>query len=191
MNFKSFSAISAIFAGLSGLAYSYFFIVAKEPMYYSLFLMLMGLFGLKVAVYLYTRLKEKDEGWALVAAVLMIAGSLGSLVHGGYDLANTINPPANMNLDLPSQVDPRGLLAFGLTGLGIIKFSFLMNKDKFFPGNLAFLGVVSGILLVIIYLARLTVLSPTNPILLYPVLIEGFLINPIWYFWLGMRINKS
>ncbi len=190
MKFQNFASWSAILAGFSGLAYAYFFVIARNPFYSSIFLALGGLFAIKVAVYLYEVFKKEENGFAALGAVFLIAGSLGALVHGGYDLANTINPPAGINTDLPSQVDPRGLLAFGVTGLGILKFSWLMDKHKQFPGNLRLLGYLSGVLLVVIYLARLTVLDPANPWLLYPVLIEGFVVNPLWYIWLGSVMKR-
>lgn len=130
-------------------------------------------------------LKEIDPGFALTIVVLGVAGALGTMVHGGYDLANAINPPMMANLDLPSQVDPRGLLAFGITGLAIFKAAYLMDKTKYFPHNLNFLGLISGVLLIVIYVGRLVVLDPTQPILKYPILIEGFIVNPLWYLWLG------
>ena len=190
ISFQKYASFSAFGAAISALAYAYFFVIAKDATMFSLFLMLSGLFGLKVTVYLYERLKEVDRGFAGIGAVLLIAGSLGAMVHGGYDLANALNVPANINPDLPSQVDPRGLLAFGLTGLGILKFSWLAMKDKMFPKNFTLLGLVSGVLLVVVYLGRLIVLDPTNPILLYPVLIEGFIVSPLCYLWLGSILRK-
>ncbi|MDP9243568.1 MAG: hypothetical protein M3O77_00615 [Chloroflexota bacterium] len=54
--------------------------------------------------------------WALA---LGLAGALGAALHGGYDLANAINPPASDPIaNLPSPIDPRGLLTFGVSGLG-------------------------------------------------------------------------
>ena len=136
-------------------------------------------------VVLYQKVKAVEENFALIALILGIIGSVGLLIHGGYDLANVINPPAAANLDLPNQVDPRGLLAFGVSGLAILKFSWLLSKIKGFSVSFSTLGMISGLLLIEIYLARLIVLSPARPILLYPVLIEGFAVNPIWYIWLG------
>jgi hypothetical protein len=50
--------------------------------------------------------------------------ALGAAIHGGYDLANLINLPASAAAlpDLPSQVDPRGLLTFGVMGLGLLNY---------------------------------------------------------------------
>lgn len=190
ISFERWTGYLSILAALSALAYAYYFIIAKDVTLSSLFLMLTGLFGLKVVVGLFVRLKSVDFGFALVALILGVGGALGTAIHGGYDLANAINPVVS-NPNLPNQVDPRGLLTFGLTGLAVLKFSWLMSKDKYFPANLSMLGYLSAVLLIVIYLARLIVLSPANPILKYPVLVEGFLINPLWYLWLGIIWSKK
>ena len=191
MIFHKDSYLSAYLVGVSWLAYAYFFVIARDVLLYSLFLTLGGLFSIKVFIALYRMLKEVDGGFATTILVLGVAGSLGTMVHGGYDLANAINPPASINLDLPSQIDPRGLMAFGVTGLAILKASWLMGKTKVFSQNISYLGFLSGILLIIIYLGRLIVLDPTSPILKYPILIEGFIVNPIWYLWLGYIFQKK
>lgn len=191
MIFRKDSYISAYLAGLSWLAYAYFFVIARDNLLSALFLTLGGLFAVKVFIALYKMLKEADSGFALIIVVLGVTGALGTMVHGGYDLANAINPPMMVNLDLPSQVDPRGLMAFGVTGLAILKASWLMGKVKSFPKNLSYLGFLSGILLMVIYLGRLIVLDPTSPVLKYPILIEGFIINPLWYLWLGYIFQKK
>lgn len=184
-NFNQKIAISAFIASVSWLFYAYFFVIARDVTNSSLFLTIAGLMSLEVFAALYLKLKEVDEGWALIALLLGLAGAIGTIVHGGYDLANAINPPSIVNTDLPNQVDPRGLLAFGVTGFAILKNAYLMRMSKKFTENLALLGFVSGVLLIIIYLGRLIVLNPADPILKYPILIEGFIVNPLWYFWLG------
>lgn len=191
MIFKKDSYISAYLAGVSWLLYAYFFVIAKDILLSSLFLTLGGLLAVKVFTALYQMLKEADQGFALTIAVLGIAGALGTMVHGGYDLANAINLPLGLNSSLPSQVDPRGLLAFGVTGLAVLKAAWLMGKVKAFPQNLSMLGVLSGVLLMVIYLGRLIVLDPTSPILKYSILIEGFIVNPLWYLWLGWVFQKK
>lgn len=183
--FEQYGAFNALGAGVLGFLYAVSFVILKDATLSALFLMLSGLLALPVMVALYSRLKEVDENFALIALILGVVGAFGYLMHGGYDLANVINPPKLVNIDLPSQVDPRGLLAFGVTGLAILKFSWLAQKSKSFPGGFSTLGFLSGLLLLVIYLARLIVLSPTSPTLLYPVLLEGFVVNPVWYLWLG------
>lgn len=191
MLFKKDSYISAYLAGIAWLLYAYFFVIAKDQLLFSLFLTLGGLFAIKVFLALYEKLKNIDSGFAKTFMVLGVAGALGTLIHGGYDLANAINPPIGANLTLPSQIDPRGLMAFGLTGLAVLKASWLMNKAKNFPKNLVYLGFLSGVLLLVIYLGRLIVLDPTSPILKYSILAEGFIVNPLWYLWLGKIFQKS
>lgn len=191
MLFYKDSYLSAYLAGLSWLAYAYYFVIVKDPTLSALFLTLGGLFAIKVFTALYQMLKEADKGFATTIVVLGVAGALGTMIHGGYDLANAINPPTGANLTLPSQIDPRGLMAFGITGLAVLKASWTMGKSSKFPQNLSLLGILSGVLLIVIYLGRLIVLDPTNPVLRYPILIEGFIVNPLWYLWLGYIFQKK
>lgn len=58
------------------------------------------------------------------------------------------------------------------------------------PRGLAYLGYVSGVLLVLIYLGRLIILSASNPLVLGPAAIEGFIVNPAWYIWLGFALRR-
>jgi hypothetical protein len=48
-----------------------------------------------------------------------------------------------------------------------------------------------GALLIVVYLGRLIVLSPGSPFVLYPAALTGFIVNPIWYIWLGALLSKS
>lgn len=43
----------------------------------------------------------------------------------------------------------------------------------------------------ILYLGRLIVLDPTNPVILVPALLNGFLVNPIFYLWLGLALLRG
>lgn len=135
---------------------------------------------------LYRRLREVDAGFALVGFMFGFAGALGSTIHGAYDLANVLHPPATLAADLPSAVDPRGVLTFGLSGLALLVIARLMSRGGGFPASLALLGYASGVLLVLIYLGRLVVLDPASPLVLGPAALEGFVVNPVWYIWLGM-----
>jgi hypothetical protein len=48
-----------------------------------------------------------------------------------------------------------------------------------------------ALLTVIIYVGRLTVINPANPVLLAPILLTGFLVNPVWYIWLGLVLWRG
>ena len=189
-SFEKFAGWSAILAGVSGFLYSVSFIVLQNDLLSALFLMLGGIFSTAALTGLYQRLRGTESGFALLALLLTLSAALGSAIHGGYDLANALHPPASLNNDLPNPIDPRGLLTFGIAGLGLFLFSWLMNQERMFPGGLAYLGYASAVLMIILYLGRLIVLQATNLTIVIPALLEGFIVNPLWYVWLGRTLLK-
>jgi hypothetical protein len=46
-------------------------------------------------------------------------------------------------------------------------------------------------LLVALYLGRLIILDPTSPVILVPALLNGFLVNPALYIWLGLALLRG
>ena len=194
--FERFAGLCAILAGAAGFLYSVSFIVIAQRapalggLLSPLFLVLSGLLVTAALVGVYQRVQPTEPGFALLALGLGLAGALGAAVHGGYDLSNAINPPldnAAAAANLPSQIDPRGMLTFGVAGLALFFFAWLMSRGGFSRG-LSGLGYVLAVLLVWIYLARLIVQAPTNPLLLVPVLLVGLILNPTWYIWLGVSL---
>jgi hypothetical protein len=151
------------------------------------FLLLGALLGSAALIGLYRTFAEVG-GFATWALALGLAGALAAATHGGYDLANAFHPPGGVT-NAPSQTDPRGLGTFGLSGLALLAFSWLLSRRADWPRGLALLGLVSGALLVLTYLARLIVLDATSPLVLAPAAIEGFVVNPIWYVWLGLTLR--
>jgi hypothetical protein len=190
-SFEKFAGWSAILAGVSGLLYSIAFIVMQNNLLSALFLMLGGLFSTAALTGLYQRLRATDSGFALLGLLLSLSGALGSAIHGGYDLANALHPPASVNVDLPNPVDPRGLLTFGIAGIGIFLFSRLIDQDMKFSKGLVYLGILSSILMIILYLGRLIILQATSLVIVIPALLEGFIVNPIWYIWLGLTLMRN
>ncbi len=192
-SFERFAGLSAILAGITGLLYSISFVLLKNDLLIALFLMLGGVFSTAVLVAVYNRLKETDATFALWALLLSIAGAFGAIIHGGYDLANAINPTsANVALaNLPSAIDPRGLLTFGVAGLGVFVMAWLMGRGGQFPRTLRYWGYLLSILLVMLYLGRLIILDPKNPIVLMDALLSGFIVNPVWYVWLGVVLWRA
>jgi hypothetical protein len=193
-SFDKFGGTMAILGAIAGFLYAVSFVVLKDPLLYSLFLTLLGLFAFVALMAVYFRLRDIEAAYSLLALLCGLVGAAGTAIHGGYDLANAINPPANIPaglLDLPSQVDPRGLLTFGFTGIGVFLFASLMTRSAAFPKTLGYLGYLSAILFIVIYLGRLIVLSPANPILLVPVLLNGFIISPLFYLWMGITLRQE
>lgn len=189
--FDSLAGPAAILAGTFALLYAISFVVLKNAMLSALFLLLGGLAAAVVATALYERLRETHASYALLAFVLSAGAAAGAMIHGGYDLSNALHPPAVINLDLPSPVDPRGLLTFGVAGLGLFLVSWLMANNKTFPKNLAYLGYLSATIMVVLYVGRLVILDATSPAILGPAALEGFIVNPLWYLWLGTVLSRK
>jgi hypothetical protein len=189
-SFERFAGACAVLTGISGFMYAVAFVVLQDELSSGLFLMLGGLFTTVALVAVYERLRETDASFALLALLLGAAGSLGMAVHGGYDLANVVNPPPDLP-DLPNPVDPRGLLTFGVAGAALFVVSWLIGRGGRLPKGLGYLGYASAVLLLALYLGRLIVLDPTNPAILVPALLNGFLVNPIFYVWLGLALLRS
>ena len=83
------------------------------------------------------------------------------------------------------------LLTFGITGLGVFIIAWLMGCSKQFPRGLSYWGYLLAILLVVLYLERLLILDPKNPIVAADALLSGFVVNPVWYLWLGIVLWRS
>lgn len=186
---------SAWLAGVAGLLYSISFVLIARPAptlgagLSGFFLMTGGVLGASALIGLYLRLQSSSGGYALWALIFGLTGALAATFHGGYDLANAIHTPGQSS-SLPSAIDPRGLGTFGIAGLSLLAFAFLMARDPSFPRGLGYLGYLSGVLLVLIYLARLIILNASSPLVLIPAGIEGFIVNPAWYIWLGFALRR-
>lgn len=120
-----------------------------------------------------------------------MVGALGSAIHGGYDLANAINPPASLLTDLPNSIDPKGLLTFGVSGIGFFVISWLFRQGQAFSKGLGNLGYLLATLSAILYLGRLIGLAPSNPLIFVLALLAGFVIYPVWYVWVGVALWKK
>jgi hypothetical protein len=189
--------LCAILAGSAGFLYAVsFLIVARTSpdagrVWSALFLMLGGLLSTGALTAVYERLRPVNEPAALWALLLGIVGVMGAAIHGGYDLAAAAHPFAAASPDAPSQVDPRGLLTFGVTGVALIMFGRLITAGTVLPRGLGSLAVLQGALLVLLYLGRLIILAPTHPVIVIPAILSGFLAGPAWYIWLGLVLRHS
>lgn len=190
-SFETFAGWMALFAGVSGFLYSVAFIVLQSNLLSAVFLLLGGLLSTAALTALYQRLRGTDSGFALLGLLLVLSAALGSAIHGGYDLSNTLHPPASLNTDLPNPIDPRGLLTFGIAGLGLLLLAWLMTREMAFSRNLAYLGILSAILMIVLYLGRLIILQATSLVIVIPALLEGFIVNPIWYIGLGLMFLRG
>lgn len=200
-SFEPWAGLAAILAGIGGLVYSVAFlggvVLGASPqlgmLVASAALMVGGVLSLLVLVAIYRRLLPASPGVALLGLALALMGAMGSVLHGGFDLANVINPPAADVLTeagLPSPVDPRGLLTFGMAGLGLIVLAAQARRTGALTNGVATLGVILGVLLVIVYLGRLIVLDPTNPLVAIPAGLTGVIVAPVFYVRLGLELRR-
>jgi len=193
--FIRFGALCAVAAGLVGLGYSISFSLylhspSRGTAYAdSLLLLAGGLISTAAFTAVYERLRETDATLALWGFVLGLVGAVGAAIHGAYDLANLANPPASLASDVPSSVDPRGLGTFALTGLALAVTGVLILRGGLLPRGLGYLAFLSAALLVFVYIGRLVILNPKSPGLLTAAVLVGFVVNPVWFVWLGLELR--
>lgn len=193
--YRSTASVAALVAAAGGLAYSVSFVIIARfaeslGRGLSAFLMGGGLLTIVVAVALFHVLRETDAAFALLGLLFASLAGLGAAVHGAHDLAILFHPPAELASDLPNEIDPRGFLTFGVSGAGVLIFSWLVLRGGALRPGIGYLGYVSGALLVLIWLARLIILSPSNPLVLLPAAVEGFIVNPVWYVMVGLALRR-
>jgi hypothetical protein len=189
--FERFAGICAILAGALTLLYSISFIVLINEPLSSFCLLANGLLATAVLVALYERVRATDGSFALWALLLGLAGSIGSALHGGYDLAAVLHEHAAVDPNLPAAMDPRGLLTFGASGIALWVFAWLIVRGGQFPKQLAYVGYVVAALQIVIYLGRLIVFDAKSPVIVFPALLAGFIATPVWYIWLGVSLWRG
>lgn len=194
-SYERFAGGAAFAVAIGGVAYSIAFVLAlkagSEPALTTSFVLLLlgGILGAAVLVGLYLRLREAEPGFAMLGLLLGAAGTLGSAIHGGFDLAASIDP-GTAPAGLPNAIDPRGLLTFGLTGLGVLVLASSIRRTAGMPSGLGWLGTALGILLVLIYLGRLLIVDPNNPLLLGLAAVTGIAVHPAWFVWLARTLRR-
>jgi hypothetical protein len=202
VNYQRLASSAALLAGVGGLVYSVAFVggvvlgAAPEAglTVASAALLIGGVLTVVVLVAIHAMVRGLAPELATLGLVLAAAGAVGASVHGGYDLANVLHPPVSDILaanELPSPIDPRGLLTFGFAGLGLFMLSWLLRRSGTVPRRLGNLGVAVGALLVIVYLGRLIVLDATNPLVAAPAALVGFTLSPAFYVWLGAVLRRA
>jgi hypothetical protein len=198
-SFDRFGGNCAILLGIGGFIYAilFAFVVAdsEAPTWVTglwlTFLLVGGLLTTVVTVALYQRLREIDEGVALLALLLGFAAAVGGLVHAAYQLIPiTSSNPGVIVTTTPA--DPLGVLRFGLAGVTLLILAVLIVRSEQFPKSLGYLAYFGGALLVFIYVGRLfDVITPAEKITLIPPFLYGFIVHPVFYVWLGRQLLRT
>jgi hypothetical protein len=192
LSYDRFAGMCAILAAITGLSYALAFVVFRNPMYAGLFLMLGGFLGSVVVTALYERTRTKEPAFAMWALLMGAAACFGAVIHGGFDLANALHPPAApIGADVPNTVDPRGLLVFGVRAVWLVLFMWLAARWRALsPWTIRF-GYASAGLSIALYLGRLIILDASNTAIVGPALVEGFFVNPVFLLLLGMDLRSE
>jgi hypothetical protein len=187
------AATAALAVAAGGVVYSVLFVVAVKAGSSTaataswLVLLVLAFVSSGVLVVVYEQVREVDPPTSLWALVLAVAGAYGSLAHAGLALASDKNRTA----DAVSQVDPRGLATFGVTGAALLLFALVIRRTAVLPPGLGTLGVVFGALLVLTYLGRLVLVDPNNLALLGIAAVAGLVVHPWWWGWLGLSLRRA
>ena len=197
MSFNRFASSAALLAAAANLGYSISFLVVRPDnpdvagTAASAFLLAGGLLAIPPLLAVYRRLSARQPDFALLALALGLVGAFGAAIHGGYDLANAINPPGDVG-DFPNQIDPRGLLTFGVSGLAALLIAWLITTGEgVFPARLGQLAGALGALLLIVYVGRLVVLDADSVAIVVPAALAGFIVSPAWYASLGLELRRA
>src|SRR5262249_28165323 len=151
--FERFAGYAGIITGVSSVLYAVFFLLVKGPLNQSMPPLLLAIGGFSASAGGAAGLaRGRGAGLAFARWGLFLGGigQLGGAIHGIHDLANVLVPPAAGTPDvskLPSDLDPRGLLAFGLTGVATLILSWLIVRSGKLPRGLGYVGYVLGVAL--------------------------------------------
>ena len=189
-DFERDGGLAAIGAAVAGLLYSLAFVVLDDDLTSGLFLLLTGLLTIVALTAAYGRVRAVEAGFSLLALIFGVIGSAGAAIHGGFDLAYEIESEAPRPA-IPNFVDPRGMLTFGFTGLAVLLIAWLARRGGVLPARLGLVGYALGVLLILLYLARLIVVDSDNPAVAAPALLAGFVAGPAWWLWLGLELLRG
>ena len=199
-SYERFAGACALAAAIGGFAYSVSFTTylktgnASAAKLATFLLLGGGLVVSAVLVGVYHRIRHLDQAFALWGLALGLVASAGSAIHGAYDLANFVKSPegapASLS-NLPNAVDPRGLMTFAVSGMAILVLSWVIVRGGELPQRLGQLGFVTGVLLILVYLGRLIILNPKNPAVLTAAVLSGFVLNPLWFAWVGRELWRG
>jgi hypothetical protein len=193
ITFDRFAGVCAIITGLSSVLYAVFFLLVRGSLNTylpSVFLALGGFLALPPLVAVYQRVRRAEEGFALWALLLAAVGYLGTAAHAIFGLAAVM--PKSIDVGSAKDLnpaDPRGFLAFFVTGAAVLVFAWLIQRSGAFPVEQAYVGYVLGASVILLFLGNLVTGTNTSSMLiLIPGAVASLLATPAWNLWLGLRL---
>jgi hypothetical protein len=195
--YRRVAGYASLATGVGGFLYSVAFLLASRAnaalgLGLSWVILLLGaILVIPVLTALYEDNRQIEPPVALLALLFGALGFAGAIMHAGYEVANIVHLGSSPASNLASQVDPRGLLTFGIAGLGLLLFGWLMGKSARYSSGLSRLGMLTGALMMVVYLARLTLYSPTNPIVVVGAGLTGLIVSPLFFVLLGRSLLRG
>jgi hypothetical protein len=158
-----------------------------------LFLSLGGLLATAVVIALYARVRHAEPLFAAWALALGLFGQMGAAVHGAHWFAQVGTPglsgPAGSHL--PDPVDTLGFLAFGVVGISVFVFAWLIVRSGSLPRERGYLGYVLALALIVLILGVLCINNTSSLLILLPGAVANLLATPAWNIWLGLRFLRT
>jgi hypothetical protein len=194
--FQRFAAGSAVLAAAASLIFTVAFAqVVQEGDRWAQWLawstLLAGsLITVPVMTALHVRLGRSEPEFAMVGFVLGVGAAIGASVHAAYELSVLANEPST-TVDLPSAIDPRGFLTFAVTGLAVGVFGWLILRDGGLPRRAGHLALFAAVLLIVVFIGRLTVLNPKTNVIRIAALASGLVLLPAFYLQVGRALLKG
>lgn len=195
-SFRRATGMMAGLVGIGGLAYAILFglIVAGTSEGVIRIWLILGMVGGLAVTGVFVGLHQElraSQAIVLWALLLGLVAGLGQMLNAsvalGYSLDTAPSPPGRFE----GTPDPLGILRFGVNGLALFLFGWVMARGEGFPRALAYLGQLGGVLLVVMYAGRLTgLIDPGERLTLIPPLVYGFLVHPVFYVWLSRHLLR-
>jgi hypothetical protein len=196
-SFQRFAGGSALAAAAAGLTFTVAFsIVVREGDRWAKWVSAValgggGLFALPVLIALYALLRNREPEFAFLGVLLGTIGVLATATHGAFDLAGLSKRVEPDLSGVPNFVDPRGFATFGLTALALLLFGIIGLRTGGLDRTVARLAVLAAVLLVVLYVGRLTVLDPEANVIKATALISGLIVNPAFFLLFARSLLQS
>jgi hypothetical protein len=167
----------------------------------SLLLALGGLAATAAIVGIYQRLRETNPGWALWSLVLGFTYGMLTAIYGVYiaflfPILSSLYVNGNVATkasilvvgSIPSPLDPFGFTKFVLSGSWLLITGVLMLRSRYFPRPLAYLTLVAGIGVILLFIGNVT---NSTALILATGVPGSAIIGPIFWFWVGYSLLTS
>jgi hypothetical protein len=186
-SFQRFAGCSAVAVAAVGVTFTVAFsVVVREGDRWAKWVSAVtlaggGLLMVPVLIALFALLREREPEFAFLGILLGAVGALATAAHGAFDVAGLSKAVKPDLSDVPNFVDPRGFSTFGLTALALLIFGVIGLRTGGLDRTVARLAVLAAVLLVVLYVGRLTVLDPEANVIKATALISGLVVNPAFF----------